>query len=224
MFETDRSATKSERTRAKISSAAITSFLEHGYADTTMRSIAEAAGVSVGNAYYYFPSKNHLVQDLYERVQQDHASVARPLLATERTLTGRLRVVFETGLSTLGPYHRIAPGFLTAMVSPDSPLHPLSVESSAARSMTVALFREAVEGADRGLPDDIAPLLPDALFTLYLALVQRWTYDGSPGQERTARLLNAGLRMLGLAVPFLRVPVLSRAARELLDLVAEVRS
>ena len=41
----------------------ISLFLEHGYDGTTMRGIAQAAGVSVGNAYYYFDSKEHLIQE-----------------------------------------------------------------------------------------------------------------------------------------------------------------
>lgn len=121
MFETVESGRKSDRTRARISAAAIDSFIERGYADTTMRLIAERAGVSVGNAYYYFPSKNHLVQELYERVQHQHADLARPRLQDASTLIDRLRVVFCASLETLEPYRRSAPGFLTAMVTPDSP-------------------------------------------------------------------------------------------------------
>ncbi|CAH0178671.1 putative HTH-type transcriptional regulator Rv0767c [Microbacterium oxydans] len=224
MFETEPPASKSERTRARISEAAIESFIERGYADTTMRLIAERADVSSGNAYYYFPSKNHLVQDLYVRVQREHAEAARAPLAAQRGLVDRLRVVFETGLDTLGPYQRSAPGFLSAMIAPDSPINPMSADSDTARDMTVALFREAVDGAQHRLPADIAALLPDALFVTYLALVLRWTYDGSPDQEKTTRLMDAGLRLLTIALPFVRVPGVHTSTRELLRLIAEVRS
>lgn len=224
MFETEPALSKSERTRARISEAATASFIERGYADTTMRMIAEKAGVSVGNAYYYFPSKNHLVQDLYERVQREHADAVRPLLAAERGLVERLRAVFESGLAALTPYERSAPGFLAAMIAPDSPINPLSAESAPAREVTIGLFRDAVTGAQHRLPADIAELLPDALFIIYLALVLRWTYDESPDHAKTARMLDAGLRLLAVAVPFVRVPGLHATARQLLALMAEVRS
>ena len=84
MFETEERGSKSDRTRARISAAAIDSFTTRGYTDTTMRSIAEQAGVSVGNAYYYFPSKEHLVQALYEQVQREHEHLARERLEGER--------------------------------------------------------------------------------------------------------------------------------------------
>lgn len=224
MFETEPSVSKSARTRARISEAATASFVERGYADTTMRMIAENAGVSVGNAYYYFSSKNHLVQDLYERVQREHAAAAADGLRDAIGLIDRLRVVFETGLATLKPYHRSAPGFLSAMIAPDSALNPLSAESSAARDMTVSLFREAVDGGQHRLPSEIATLLPEALFVMYLALVLRWTYDDSPSSTKTERMLDAGLRLFALALPFLRVPGVRSGARELLVLISEVGS
>lgn len=214
---------KAEQTRARIRAAAIASFIERGYPDTTIRLIAREAGVSVGNAYYYFPSKTHLVQELYEQVQQDHARVAAPLLEGVTGLVDRLRIVFETGLQTLEPYQRVAPGFLSAMIAPDSPINPLSRESSGAREMTIGLFRRAVDGAEHRLPDDIAKRLPDALFVAFLGLIVRWTYD-EDDHARTRRLLDTALKLLAVALPFVRVPGVRGVARDLLDQVAEVRA
>ena len=49
---------KSEQTRALILETAMRLFQERGYDKTTMRAIAAEAGVSVGNAYYYFDGKD----------------------------------------------------------------------------------------------------------------------------------------------------------------------
>lgn len=224
MFETEVPESKATRTRARISQAAIESFIERGYSDTTMRLIADKAGVSVGNAYYYFPSKNHLVQELYVRVQHEHAALALPRLNDTTGLVDRLRVVFETGIAAVTPYRHVAPGFLTAMIPPDSPLNPLAEDSTPSREMTITLFREAVDGAQHRLPADIATLLPQALFVSYLALLLRWTYDASAAQRPTSLMLDAGLRVLTLTLPFARVPGIHTALRELLTLVTEVRS
>lgn len=214
---------KAEQTRARIRAAAIESFIERGYPDTTIRLIAREAGVSVGNAYYYFPSKTHLVQELYEQVQQDHARVAVPLLEGVTGLVDRLRIVFETGLATLEPYQRVAPGFLSAMIAPDSPINPLARESSGAREMTIALFRRAVDGAEHRLPEDIAKRLPEALLVAFLGLIVRWTYD-EDDHTRTRRLLDTALKLLAVALPFVRVPGVRGVARDLLDQIAEVRA
>ena len=214
---------KAEQTRARIRAAAIASFIERGYPDTTIRLIAREAGVSVGNAYYYFPSKTHLVQELYEQVQQDHARVAVPLLEGVGGLVDRLRIVFETGLQTLEPYQRVAPGFLSAMIAPDSPINPLARESTGAREMTIGLFRRAVDGAEHRLPDDIAKRLPEALSVAFLGLIVRWTYD-EDDRTRTRRLLDTALKLLAAALPFARVPGVRGVARDQLDQIAEVRA
>jgi len=176
------------------------------------------------NAYYYFPSKTHLVQELYEQVQRDHSEIAAPLLDSASSLVDRLRIVLETGLENLEPYRRVAPGFLSAMIAPDSPINPLSRESSPARNLTLDLLRLSVSGAQHRLPDDIAERLPDAVFVAYLGLVLRWTYDDSDGQARTQRLLDTALKVLAVALPFARMPGVHGVTRDLLDQVAEVRA
>jgi AcrR family transcriptional regulator len=67
-------STKGEQTRAAIAEAALRMFREHGYEATTMRAIAKEAGVATGNAYYYFESKEELIQEYYARNQTEHAA------------------------------------------------------------------------------------------------------------------------------------------------------
>ncbi|MHA7984250.1 TetR family transcriptional regulator [Rathayibacter sp. CAU 1779] len=216
-----KATSKAERTRASIRDVALRSFREIGFDATTMRSIAEEAGVSLGNAYYYFPTKNHLVQELYLEVQEAHRDAAEPLLASADDLVERVGIVFRTGLAQLAPFHAFAPGFLAAMVSPDSPLNPLSPESGPARDITVGIFRDALAGAKKSLPAEFLPRMPTALWLAYLLLALYWTYDRSEGQRRTQRLLDQGLGLLRLALPLTRMPVLRSPLRSLLDLVAE---
>lgn len=216
--------TKAERTRALIRDTAVASFRARGFDDTTLRLIAQEAGVSLGNAYYYFPTKNHLVQELYVEVQREHRAVAEPLLAEHTDLVERLGVVYRTGLATLEPFHAFAPGFLSAAVSPKSPINPLAEDSTEARQLAVGLFTEAVAGAKHSLPDDLARSLPEVFWLGYLLLAMFWVYDTSPGRERTLRLLERGLKVLALALPLAKVPLLRKPLRELVELIAEVRA
>ncbi len=217
-------ATKSERTRARLRAIALRSFRERGYDDTTIRLIAEEAGVSVGTTHYHFPSKHHLVQELYLDVQQGHRDAARPLLDDTRDLVDRLGVVYRTGLDQLEPFHPFAPGFLSAAVSPKSPINPLSEESAPALAIVEDLFREAVQGAKDRMPAEFEQQLPHALVLGHLLLALYWVYDTSPGQQRTRRLLDRGLRLLRTALPLIRVPLLRAPLRELLALIGEVRA
>lgn len=207
-----------------IRDVALMSFRERGYDATTIRLIAQEAGVSVGTTNYHFASKNDLVQELYLDVQVAHRDAAVPLLDDTTDLVQRLGVVFRTGLAQLEPYHRYAPEFLSASMSPRSSMNPLSDESTPARDIIVALFRDAVTGAKNSLPKEFEEGLPSALLLAHLLLALFWVYDTSPGQQRTYALLDRGLRLLKLSLPLTRVRVLRGPLRELLDLVADVRA
>jgi AcrR family transcriptional regulator len=52
------------RTRAALVDAAQKEFSQHGYAATTARSIAKAAGVSTGSFYQYFVDKDAVLREL----------------------------------------------------------------------------------------------------------------------------------------------------------------
>jgi TetR/AcrR family transcriptional regulator, acrAB operon repressor len=53
---------KSEKSRAAILEAALNLFSSQGYRGTSIREIAQAAGVSTGNVYHHFPDKETIFQ------------------------------------------------------------------------------------------------------------------------------------------------------------------
>ena len=56
-----RTTARAEDTRKRIYEAALELFRENGFEQTTMRDIAQKAGVALGAAYYYFASKEAIV-------------------------------------------------------------------------------------------------------------------------------------------------------------------
>src|SRR5215468_12059680 len=92
--------TKGEQTRAVILETALELFRERGYEETTMRAIAERAEVSLGNAYYYFKSKEHLIQAFYSRLQDAHLAASADILESERDLKVRLLGVMRAMIRT----------------------------------------------------------------------------------------------------------------------------
>jgi len=66
---------RSERSRAQILEAALKLFSTVGYHGTSMRDIAQAAGVSTGNVYHQFPDKESLFRTLLD---QYWAALAKP--------------------------------------------------------------------------------------------------------------------------------------------------
>ena len=114
---------------------------------------------------------------------------------------------------------------LAAAVSPRSPISPLSKESAEALAIVESLVSDAVQDASRAtVPPEFRDTLPSALTLAHLLLALFWVYDTSPDQVRTTTLLTRGLKLLRVALPLARVPVLRAPLRELLALVAEVRA
>ncbi len=56
--------TKGERTRQAVMDAAYSLFLENGFSATSMRQIAERAGLALGGIYNHFSSKDEIYQAL----------------------------------------------------------------------------------------------------------------------------------------------------------------
>lgn len=59
------------RTRESLLKHALEQFAEHGYDGTSVKRIAEAAGLSQGLLYAYFPSKEALLKALFEQSMAD---------------------------------------------------------------------------------------------------------------------------------------------------------
>ena len=216
--------TRAEQTRSAIVEAALRLFRERGYDASTMRAIASAAGVSTGNAYYYFSSKEDLIQEFYLRNHAQHDAACRDLLDGDHEFAARLRGTVRSLIDVLNPYHAFAATFYKNAAEPTSPLSPFSKESSPARDASIALYREVVDGSSAGIDRELRTELPELLWLYSLGVVLFWVYDTSPSQARTYRLIDATVPLVDRLISLARVPVLRGTTRELVALIQELRS
>ncbi|WP_368861188.1 TetR family transcriptional regulator [Frankia sp. AgB32] len=208
-------------TRALILETAMASFRDRGYDRTTMRDIARTAGVSVGNAYHYFGSKEELVQEFYAAIQAGHRQRAAEVL-TSRDFTDRFRGVLHAGVDEMAPYHAFAGSFIKVAILPSSPSSPFSAESTAARAAAVGLFRDVVEGSDKR-PGPLARNLPELLWLAYLGITLFWVHDTSPNQARTRRLIDSTARLVSRLVSLSRLPGSRLVTDDIGSLLADLR-
>ena len=219
-----RESARGEQTRTLIVDTALRLFREQGYEATTMRAIAAEAGVSVGNAYYYFPSKQHLVQAYYQASQDLHGEAARPVLEGETTFAARLRGVLLARVDTMQSEKAFAVAFFRYAADPESPLSPFSEESAQAREMSTALYAEAVEGAtDLKLPPGLRSELPSLLWLYQMGVVLFWVHDRSPEAERTYALVERTVPIVVRLVGLARYRLLRGVVDDLLELVRDLR-
>lgn len=69
-----------ERNQEKIEQAALRLFIQRGFYGTSVRDIAERAGVSLGNIYNYYPTKEDLFARLVRRYEKRMARLLRDVL------------------------------------------------------------------------------------------------------------------------------------------------
>ena len=213
---------KSEETRSLIVTTAMRLFTENGYDRTTMRAIAAEAGVSVGNAYYYFSSKEQLVQGFYDEIARQHQAAARPLLESETAFAARLRAVLLCWLDIAEPYHRFGTQFFVNAADPESPLSPFSDDSSAAREASISLMREVVDGSDVKLDPELRDQLPELLWLGQMGVVLFWVHDRSTGTNRSRMLVECSVPLIARLAALSRLRMFRPVSREVVDLIREL--
>ena len=77
--------------RQRILEAAEHAFVRNGFHATTMQHVADEVGMSAGNLYRYFPSKEAIVEGLCERDQVEMAQAFAELMADDRHIAEAMR-------------------------------------------------------------------------------------------------------------------------------------
>jgi len=214
---------KGGQTKAAILQAALDMFQESGYEETTMRAIAERAGVSLGNAYYYFHSKEHLIQAFYHRTHEEHLEASIPKLEKEKSLKARLLAVMRLKIDILQPYHQFAGVVFKTAAHPESPLNPFADASDPVRQASIELFAKVVEGSKARIPKDLREELPYLLWVYHMGIIMFWIHDASPNQRRTYRLIDQTVELLDRLISLAGLPLMRPMRKKALRLVAELK-
>jgi AcrR family transcriptional regulator len=82
-------------TPARIEQAAVRLFVEKGVAETTVKDIARAVGLSEGALYRHFESKDELVWKAFERHYVHFATTLQALATSEPTARGKVAAMIR---------------------------------------------------------------------------------------------------------------------------------
>ena len=172
--------------RQRLYDTAIRLIGEHGYEATTMRDVAEAAGVSVGLLYKYFPSKRAVVLTLYDQLSADYAARAAQLPAGK--WRDRFVYALRTCLEVLEPYRRTLSALRPVLLG-DQDESLFAAGTAFSRKRVEAVFQGAVAGATDAPRPKLAESLGRLLYLLHLAVILWWLFDRTPGQRATGALV-----------------------------------
>ena len=99
---TEETQTKGERTRLQIEDAAIELFLENGYHATSMRQIAEHAGLALGGIYNHFKSKEEIFEGIIVDKHPYRTILPAVIKAEGETAEEFLRNALDIAMRELG--------------------------------------------------------------------------------------------------------------------------
>jgi AcrR family transcriptional regulator len=219
MFKTAERSAKGEAAREQILGHALRLFREHGFDATTMRDVAASAGVALGLAYYYFPSKEALVAAYYDQVQSRHAAMLEVELPRAGTLEERLSTVLHTKIDILQDDRKLLGALFRYTGDPEHPLSFLGKETQPLRADCIELFRRAVE--PEHLPRDLAELLPMLLWAMQMGILLFFLYDASPNAQRTRKLIDGSVGLVLRVLSLAKFPLLRPLRRQVLGVLKD---
>jgi len=198
--------------RKRLYETAIDLIGRKGYEATTLRDVAQAAGVSVGLLYKYFPGKRAVVLAFYDELSGEYAARAAEMKAGK----WRDRFVFalRTCLDVLGPYRKTLSSLAPVLVAdPEEGL--FAARTAFSRRRVEQVFQDAVNGASDAPARKLGEPLGRLLYLFHLAIILWWLLDKSPKQVATHALVSLLERILpsfGMALLLPQVRGFVRAA------------
>lgn len=193
--------------RRRLFETAVSLIADRGYEATTLRHVAERAGVSVGLLYRYFPSKRAVVLALYEELSVEYALQAAEMPPGK----WRDRFIFAlaTSLRVLGPHRNTLKALIPVMVGgTDEGLFAPGTAFSRLRVQHV--FQDAVIHATDPPRRTLAEAIGRLLYLVHLAVILWWLLDKSSGQRAAHALVSLLQQVLPSAGLTLRIPPIRR--------------
>ena len=220
MFKTATPYKRSAETRSRILSTALATFRQVGLDAATMRQIAKDAGVALGAAYYYFPSKEAIVQAFYEGVQDEHRQRVLVALAPRNlNLEQRLQAAFHAKLDIVEGDRKFLGTLFRYTGEPGHPLSAIGDGTRTIREQSIAVFDLAV--GDEKLPADIRTILPAALWALHMAMLLYFIHDESAHQQRTRKFVDGVITLVVRLLALAKFPLLKPVRGTLFSLLRE---
>lgn len=190
------------RSRLRILEAATSLFAARGFEATTIKDVAEAAGLSVGLVCRYFPTRDHLALALYGRLAEDLAAIAVDLPAG--TVAERFETLMRARIAQCELARRPLTALLGKALDPESTLYALGPATDATRAKIQGALRVVLACA-RDAPRKEEELVQQAqlLYTIHLGIVLATL--ARPDSGLAIALLRQVGRALGMArLPFVR--------------------
>ena len=137
---------KGEKRRVELLKIAYDMFLSRGYENTSVDEIIARAQIAKGTFYYYFPSKEKLLENVIEMMIEREAETARQIIESDMPVPQKIAAI----VTSVKPAETEQP-IKDALMQPENVLMHDKIRKKLIE-VVVPLLSEAVEeGVDKGV-------------------------------------------------------------------------
>ena len=137
---------KGERRKQELLEIAYDLFLTRGYENTSVDEIIEKAQIAKGTYYYYFSSKEQMLEDVIERMIESEAEMARRIVGSEMPVPQKIIGI----MSSLKPAEKERP-IRDALFQPENVLMHDRIRKKLIEVLVPLLSEAVKEGVREGI-------------------------------------------------------------------------
>jgi hypothetical protein len=156
----------------------------------------------------------------YDWTQTEHERLAKAACADDADSKTKLRNLLATKLNLLRKDRRLLAALFRNLADPSDPLSVFGRQTSGIRAQSIAQFEMAFQ--DPRMPADFQKFLGQLSWLAHLGILLVFTYDRSPAQLRTYKLVDAFVDLTGWAVPMLRHQAAAPLRQRLMTLMNDI--
>jgi AcrR family transcriptional regulator len=176
-------------------------FAERGFKNTTVRDIADAAGILSGSLYHHFDSKESIVDELLSTFQRDLFATYDEILASEQDTPGKIDAIVRASFAAIDEHHDEVAIFQNdaAYLMGFERFAYLREHNRRFRTMWVSLLADGMESG--ALRSDLDPELTYRFIRDTVWVAVRWYHPGGDVPAQTVADQYLTILLDGISLP-----------------------
>ncbi len=209
---------KSRKTYERVLGTAIKLFKEKGYSHTTMRDISNESELGLGAIYYYFKSKEDIINAFYSRINTEIIEEYHSRFKKYKSFPKAIGDFMCLKIELLTPYRDLIQVIIKEAVDRNSPLSPFNQCTGEAQALSKGIFLEIAEKTNVKDPNEVA----QQTWLFHLLLLGLWTQDRSSNFRMTYKMIENFKSFLKISLIASKIPGLGKLQKTVRQDLAEL--
>ena len=176
--------------RDTIYKLALSEFKKNGFEETSMRHLAKVSGVSLGSFYYYFSSKESIVERFYDESYSQVESSIELIKSQNKDFLSAFINLIEYRISSFSEQRELMVSLSRTATDPRSPLSPFKPGPNSLRNKTSNLIENFISHYKFPIENRLKPYMAELLWFYMMGIVLFWIFDSTDKQKKTNVLIH----------------------------------